>query len=211
MTKKRALIMVDLQNDFCQGGSLAVPGGDDVIPLANQLQDYFDCVVATQDWHPLEHMSFAANHSGHNIGEVMEINGSTQVLWPVHCVQDSKGAEFHPDLNTEVVNSIFHKGIDKTIDSYSAFFDNAHLRATGLGDYLKGEGVEEVYIMGLATDYCVKYSSLDAKHLGFDVFVIQDACRGVELQNGDILNALNEMKAAGIHLIHSSDIIKATA
>jgi len=204
---KKALILIDLQNDFCKGGSLAVPDGDLVIPIANQLQNYFDIIVATQDWHPHDHASFAVNHNGLQAGDVITLQGVQQVLWPAHCIQDTKGAEFHPDLNVHKVNKIFHKGTDKNIDSYSAFFDNAHLRATGLGDYLKDHHVQEVYIMGLATDYCVKYSALDAKALGFNVSVIEDACRGVELNEGDIAKALNEMRAAGIKLILTKDIV----
>lgn len=207
MTKKTALIMVDLQNDFCQGGSLAVPGGDEVVPLANRLQSRFDLVVATQDWHPHDHTSFAANHPGYAVGEVIDLDGADQVLWPVHCVQATQGSAFHPALNTEEVDRVFHKGVDKFIDSYSAFFDNAHQRATGLGDYLKNHGVEKVYLMGLATDYCVKFSALDAKHLGFDVYVIEDACRGVELHTGDVTRAFDEMRAAGIHLVKSSEVV----
>ncbi|RDI48800.1 bifunctional nicotinamidase/pyrazinamidase [Aquicella lusitana] len=209
MAKKKALIMVDLQNDFCEGGHLAVPGGDEVIPLANQLQDYFDLVVATQDWHPQDHMSFASNHPAYGIGDVIVVDEIPQVLWPDHCVQHSKGAEFHPDLNTQKIEKIFHKGTDKKIDSYSAFFDNAHRRSTGLGEYLRSKEIEDVYIMGLATDYCVKYSSLDAAHLGFNVYVIEDACRGVELNPGDVARSWEEMRESGAHVVHSSDILKA--
>lgn len=201
MIAKKALIMVDLQNDFCAGGNLAVPGGDEVIPMANQLQDCFDLIIATQDWHPQDHMSFASNHSGAKVGEVMMLDHFAQVLWPDHCVQGSKGAEFHPLLQTKHIHKIFHKGINKHIDSYSAFFDNAHKRATGLADYLREHGVSDVYIMGLATDYCVKFSSLDAAHEGFNVFVIKDACRGVELKAGDIERAFAEMQAAGVELV----------
>ncbi|OGT37508.1 MAG: nicotinamidase [Gammaproteobacteria bacterium RIFCSPHIGHO2_12_FULL_37_14] len=198
---KKALIMVDLQNDFCQHGSLAVPGGDEVILLANQLQAYFDLVVATQDWHPHDHTSFASHHPGHTAGEVISVNGLQQILWPIHCVQESKGAEFHPLLHTDSISKIFHKGIDKNIDSYSAFFDNAHRRSTGLSDYLKKEQVEDVYVMGLATDYCVNYSVLDAIREGFNVYVITDACRGVELNSGDIAKSMEEMKKAGARFV----------
>jgi nicotinamidase/pyrazinamidase len=206
---KNALIMVDLQNDFCHGGSLAVPGGDEVIPLANQLQlqSCFDLVVATQDWHPEDHMSFATNHPGHGTGDVIVVDEIPQVLWPRHCIQDSKGAAFHPALDLHKIDKIFHKGIEKKIDSYSAFFDNAHRRSTGLGDYLRSEGVDGVYIMGLATDYCVKYSSLDAVHLGFRVYVVEDACRGVELNPGDIAGSFEEMRLAGVHIINSKDVV----
>lgn len=209
MTPKKALIMVDLQNDFCAGGSLAVPEGEAVVPLANLLQDYFDLVVATQDWHPKAHTSFAINHPEHSLGDAIMINGMTQVLWPAHCIQESHGAAFHPELNLQKVHHIFQKGVDERIDSYSAFFDNAHLRSTGLGDFLRREQVTDVYIMGLATDYCVKYSSLDAAHLGFSVYVIEEACRGVELFHGDIARAFDEMRAAGVHLISLRDIVPA--
>lgn len=204
---KKALIMVDLQNDFCEGGRLAVPGGDEVIPLANQLQSKFDLVIATQDWHPRDHISFASNHRGHQIGEVLELGGVEQILWSDHCIQQSEGAALHPKLETSKIKKIFHKGVDKTIDSYSAFFDNAHKRSTGLGDYLRDEGVDEIYIIGLATDYCVKYSSLDAIELGFNVYLIEDACRGVELNLGDIHQALAEMQAAGVKIIQANSIL----
>lgn len=210
MAKKRALILIDLQNDFCPGGSLAVSHGDDVVPLANQLQEYFELVVATKDWHPKEHKSFASNHPEGVIGKSIILNGISQILWPDHCVQNSKGAELHPQLNTKKIKKFFHKGIDKEIDSYSAFFDNQHLRSTGLGDYLRSENVEEIFLAGLATDYCVKYSALDALHLGFQVYILQDACRGVELQQGDSARALDEMEAAGIKLIYVKDILQST-
>ncbi|HSW68898.1 MAG TPA: bifunctional nicotinamidase/pyrazinamidase [Gammaproteobacteria bacterium] len=208
---KKALILVDLQNDFCQGGNLAVPDGDAVIPLANQLQPHFDLVVATQDWHPQNHMSFASNHEGKKIGDTIKIHGFNQVLWPDHCVQNSKGAEFHPELNTDLIQHIFHKGTDRFVDSYSAFFDNEHLHTTGLGDYLVRLGVTKVYLMGLATDYCVKYSCLDAAKLNFSVYVIEDACRGVELHPGDVAKAMKEIQAAGVKLIESKQILSAAA
>lgn len=206
MNNKKALIIVDLQNDFCSGGALAVPGGDEVVPLANQLQAKFDLVVATQDWHPADHVSFAANHAGCVVGDVVMVDDIPQVLWPVHCVQEGKGAEFHPDFDTSHVKKIFHKGVDSKVDSYSAFYDNEHLRATGLTDYLRSQGVTDVYIMGLATDYCVKYSALDAAHDGFNVFVIVEGCRGVELNEGDTAKALNEMAAAGVQLCSAQEI-----
>lgn len=206
----KALLMVDLQNDFCHGGSLAVPGGDEVIPLANQLQETFDHVIATQDWHPHDHTSFAANHASYSVGDVIEVEHIQQILWPVHCVQNTKGAEFHGDLHIDKIKKIFHKGTDKNIDSYSAFFDNAHLKSTGLVDYLREQQIDEVYIMGLATDYCVKFSALDAAHLGLKVYVIQDACRAVKLHEDDEAQAFAEMKAAGVTLITVDDIVLAT-
>jgi nicotinamidase/pyrazinamidase len=203
---QKALILVDLQNDFCPGGKLAVPKGDEVIQIANELQAFFDVIIATLDWHPQDHVSFAANHPGTKIYDVIQVKGIQQILWPEHCVQGSKGAEFHPDLMTYKIEHIFHKGIEKDIDSYSTFFDNAHLRSTGLGDFLKDKKIDEIYLMGLATDYCVKYSALDAIHLGFTVYVIQDGCRGIDLKPGDIDKAFAEMTAAGVKLIQSKDL-----
>jgi len=199
--------MVDLQNDFCQGGSLAVPNGDDVVFLANQLQPHFHLVIATQDWHPANHTSFASNHPGHTVGEVIAIDGVEQVLWPDHCVEGTPGSAFHPALNTSHVNKIVYKGSDKTIDSYSAFFDNAHLRSTGLCDYLLEHGVHDIYIMGLATDYCVKYSCLDAAKLNLNVHVIVDACRGIDLQEGDIAKALQEMQQVGVKIVNMEEVL----
>ncbi len=204
-----ALIMVDLQNDFCPGGSLAVPEGDQIMPVINVLQSHFKLIVATQDWHPLDHASFAANHPGLAVGDVIEIAGAPQVLWPVHCVQASNGALFHALLDQTRVQHIVHKGIDPAIDSYSAFYDNAHQRSTGLYDYLKAENIHTVYIVGLATDYCVKYSALDAVKLGFTVYVIQDACRGVELTAGDSAAAYIEMQAAGVKLTDAASVLSA--
>ncbi|MHB1220582.1 MAG: bifunctional nicotinamidase/pyrazinamidase [Gammaproteobacteria bacterium] len=203
---KRALVLVDLQNDFCPGGKLPVEDGDKVIPLANQLQPKFELVVATQDWHPKDHMSFASNHDNAKIGETLMINNMPQIMWPAHCIRQTHGAAFHIDLDLNPETKIFYKGTDSQIDSYSAFFDNAHLRATGLAEYLRNEHVTDVYIMGLATDYCVKYSALDAVHTGFNVFVIEDACRGVELNSGDCAAAFEEMRQAGIKIVKSTDI-----
>ena len=203
----RALILIDLQNDFLPGGALAVREGDQVIPIANRLQGHFDRVVATQDWHPEGHESFAANHEGRQPGEVIDLHGLTQVLWPVHCTKGSLGAELAPDLETGSIDAVFRKGTDPEIDSYSGFFDNGRRRDTGLGDYLKAQGIQEVYILGLATDYCVRYSALDAASLGFDTYLITDGCRGVELQAGDIAGALREMEAHGVHLMESHEIV----
>lgn len=206
MKRNKALILIDLQNDFCEGGSLAVSEADVVISCANILQEKFDFIVATKDWHPKEHVSFAENHPGKSIGDAIIVNGVEQRLWPVHCVQHTPGAEFHPELNTSRIKQIFFKGSDKTVDSYSAFFDNKHLRETGLGHYLKASQIEEVYLMGLATDYCVKYSCLDAISLGFNTFVVEDACRGVECQRGDVKNAFSAMQAKGAYLIKVNDL-----
>jgi nicotinamidase/pyrazinamidase len=200
----KALIVVDIQNDFLPGGTLPVPRGDEIIPVANELQEQFDLVLATQDWHPPNHGSFAANHPGKKPGDRIMLDGIEQILWPVHCVQNTKGAEFAPRLNTKQVARVFQKGTDSKIDSYSAFFDNAHRRATGLGDYLKQRSVNDVYLLGLALDYCVKYSALDARELGFNTHVIVDACRGIALEAGDLDRALNEMKRAGAALLQKS-------
>jgi len=201
-----ALILVDLQNDFLPGGALAVPHGDEVIPLADELQSRFDVVVATKDWHPSNHGSFAANHPGKKPGDRIILDGIEQILWPVHCVQNTKGAEFAPSFDTSRIAHVFHKGIDPSIDSYSTFFDNAHRRHTGLAHYLEKRGINNFYLMGLALDYCVKYSALDARQLGLNTHVILDGCRGIELEPGNIGRALDEMKRAGAVLLKSSDL-----
>jgi nicotinamidase/pyrazinamidase len=201
-----ALIIVDLQNDFLPGGALAVPHGDEVIPLANELQRKFELVLATKDWHPADHGSFAANHPGKKTGDRITLDGIEQILWPVHCVQNTHGAEFAPSFETERIAHIFHKGVERNIDSYSTFFDNAHRRHTGLADYLKKRSVKDIYLMGLALDYCVKYSVLDARQLGLNSYVILNGCRGIELEPGDSDRALEEMKRAGAVLLKSSEL-----
>jgi nicotinamidase/pyrazinamidase len=204
----RALILIDLQNDFLPGGALAVPGGDAVIPIANRLQRDFELVGLTQDWHPPNHASFAANHPGKAVGEVIELHGLSQVLWPVHCVQHSPGAAFAPGLHTERVSHVAQKGTDPNIDSYSGFFDNGRRKATTLAEFLRARAVRELYMFGLATDYCVKYSALDARQLGFTVFLCADACRGVNLKPDDSAQALSELQAAGVQLISSEDLAR---
>ncbi len=204
----KALILVDLQNDFCPGGALAVKEGDQIVQIANELQKHFDLVVATQDWHPANHGSFAANHEGKSVGDIINLDGIDQILWPVHCVQDSPGAEFVAYLDSSKVDRIFQKGTDPMIDSYSAFFDNHHRKSTGLADYLKEKGVYELYIAGLATDYCVKFTALDAQKSGFKTTVIEDGCRGVDLEPGDVNRALEEMKKAGVNVVQSDSILK---
>ena len=201
-----ALILVDLQNDFMPGGALAVPHGNEVVPLADELQQRFDLVVATKDWHPPDHGSFAANHPGKKPGDRIILDGIEQILWPVHCVQNTPGAEFAPRFDTSAIAHVFHKGTERNIDSYSTFFDNAHRRHTGLAHYLKERSIEEIYLMGLALDYCVKYSVLDARQLGLTTYVILDGCRGIELEPGDIGRALDEMKRAGAILLKSSEL-----
>lgn len=202
----KALILVDIQNDFLPGGALPVPEGDAVVPVANRVQPAFDLIVATQDWHPAEHGSFAANHPNRKAGEVIDLGGLPQVLWPVHCVQNTGGAAFAPGLETRRITRIFPKGTDAGIDSYSGFFDNGHRKATGLGDYLRERGVTDVYVLGLATDYCVKATALDARQLGFATHVIVDGCRGVNLSTGDVDRAIEAMRAGGVRVVQSADL-----
>lgn len=202
-----ALILVDLQNDFLPGGALAVPGGDEVVPIANRLIPGFELVVATQDWHPRDHASFAANHSKREVGDVIKVEGLDQVLWPVHCVQQTLGAAFAASLNMDGVHRVFQKGTDARYDSYSGFFDNGHQAATGMGDYLQAAGVQRVIVMGLATDYCVKFTVLDALQLGFETVLIEDGCRGVELNEGDVQTALADMHAAGAQIWNSARVM----
>lgn len=211
--KMRALIVVDIQNDFCKNGALAVPDGDAVVPVANRIMDKFDLVVATQDWHPVNHKSFRSNNDVPDDEIVGELNGVPQVWWPTHCVQGHLGAEFHPNLSTNKVAAIFRKGMNPQVDSYSGFFDNQAIfngrttrAATGLEAYLKGMDVSEVYCAGLATDYCVKYTALDAKLCGFRTRVVADACRGVNLNPGDDEAAFDEMSKAGIQIVFAKDM-----
>jgi len=205
-----ALILIDIQNDFIPGGSLAVRDGDAVVPIANRLMPLFNLIVATQDWHPADHESFASNHDGKKPGDVIDLHGLEQVLWPDHCVQGSKGAEFHPDLDGRRLSHVFRKGTDPEIDSYSGFFDNGHRKATGLGDYLKAEGVTDIWMLGIATDYCVRYSALDALRLGFRTHLVVDGCRGVDLNAGDVDRAIEEMIEAGVRMVMSEDVAKRT-
>ena len=201
-----ALIIVDIQNDFLPGGTLAVPNGDEIIPIANRIASMFDLVVATQDWHPRDHGSFAANHSGKNVGDVIDLNGLDQVLWPVHCVQGTPSAAFASELDTSRFARVFQKGTDPAVDSYSGFFDNGRRQATGLADYLKEQAVRDVYILGLATDYCVKFTVLDAADLGFNTFLIKDACRAVNLHPDDAATAIREMQSAGVTVVSSAKL-----
>ena len=202
----RALVLVDIQNDFLPGGALPVPDGDAIIEVVNDLQLRFDLVVATQDWHPHDHGSFAANHPGRRAGDVIDLNGLRQVLWPAHCVQGTRGAAFVGLLHTGRIDRVFQKGADPAIDSYSGFFDNGHRRSTGLADYLKAEGVTDVYTAGLATDYCVKFTALDARKLGFNTHVIEDACRGVNLRPTDSREALEELRRTGVEVLQSHQV-----
>lgn len=201
--KRQALILVDLQNDFVEGGSLAVPGGNEVIAIANDLMPRFDLVVATQDWHPRDHRSFASQNAGMAIGQLFELNGLPQIAWPDHCVQGTRGAEFVSALDHSSIHEVVQKGMDPGIDSYSGFFDNGHRKSTGLADLLRKHKITSVAVMGLATDYCVRFTALDAIDQGFETSLIVDACRGVELQPGDIDKAIQQMKDAGVYLTTS--------
>lgn len=203
----RALVLVDIQNDFCPHGALPVSEGDLVVPVANRLMPHFDLVVATQDWHPPDHISFAVNHPGRVPGEVVTVQGKPQILWPVHCVRETRGAAFVPDLNAARIDRVFHKGTEVLRDSYSGFFDNDHVSATGLEEFLRGRLVRDLYVAGLATDYCVKFTVLDACQLGFRTHLILDACRGVNSHAGDVEQALAEMKQSGAIILRSSNII----
>ncbi len=199
----KALIVVDVQNDFVEGGALAVTGGKAIVPIVNALMSHFDLVVATQDWHPANHKSFAVNQIGRSIGEVIDLNGLSQVLWPVHCVAGSYGAEFVNELDSKRFEAVFRKGVDSEIDSYSGFFDNGKLKRTGLSGYLKDKSVEQVYVCGLATDYCVKATALDAHYEGFKTFVLSSACAGVNLNPQDSQQALEALSLAGVGILSS--------
>ncbi|WP_034920025.1 bifunctional nicotinamidase/pyrazinamidase [Gillisia sp. CAL575] len=200
----KALVIIDLQNDFIPGGSLAVHGGDEIVPIINELQHKFDLVIATQDWHPLDHSSFAENHSGNKEFEVIKLNGIDQTLWPVHCVQNSKGAAFSPELNSEKIEAIFRKGTNKEIDSYSGFYDNAHLKSTGLSGYLKDKGVTKLYFCGLAADYCVYYSIMDALNEGFEAILIEDATKAISEEK--FIEAKKDILRAGGGIIISKEL-----
>jgi nicotinamidase/pyrazinamidase len=199
----KALIIVDVQNDFCPGGALPVREGDRVVPVINHIQPRFDLVVATQDWHSADHGSFAANHPGRQPGDQIELAGLPQILWPVHCVQGTPGAELHPAVDHTRIARIFQKGTDPKVDSYSGFFDNGRRAVTGLDQFLKDQDVNEIYVCGLATDYCVKFTALDAVALGFKTHLIADATRGVELHPGDVQRAIDEMRERGVNVEQS--------
>jgi nicotinamidase/pyrazinamidase len=201
-----ALVLVDIQNDFCPGGALAVADGDAVVAVANALSPRYQLVVATQDFHPPSHLSFAVNHAGKKPYDLIQLGGLPQVLWPAHCVQGTNGAELHPELDLSHVRRVFPKGTDERIDSYSGFFDNGHQKATGLGEYLKDAGVTSIVVLGLATDYCVKWTALDARQLGFGVSVVEDGCRGVALRPDDVPEALAELSAAGVEIVRSREL-----
>ena len=197
---KTALLVIDVQNDFCPAGALAVVGGNEIIPHINEEMAKYDCVVLTQDWHPKGHSSFATSHEGKNPLELIKMPYGDQVLWPDHCIQGSKGAEFHPDLNIEQANAIIRKGSNPFIDSYSAFFENDRKTSTGLDGYLKSIEIEKISLVGLATDFCVNYSAQDAANLGYKVSVLEKMCRAIDL-NGSLAAAKSEMQNCGVEFI----------
>ncbi|MBW4962656.1 bifunctional nicotinamidase/pyrazinamidase [Sulfitobacter sp. CW3] len=197
MTK--ALIVIDVQNDFCPGGALEVPQGDEIIERINDLMADVDAVILTQDWHPARHSSFASSHAGKGPYEMIEMPYGPQVLWPDHCVQGTNGGQFHADLNDTAADLIIRKGYNPDIDSYSAFFENDHTTPTGLDGYLRSRGITDLVIVGLALDFCVNYSAVDAAKLGFNVEVRQDLCRAIDL-NGSLAAAIDGMVAAGVTL-----------
>ncbi len=201
-----ALLIVDVQNDFCPGGALEVENGERIISIINELSKQFDTVLQTQDWHPVDHSSFASNHNNKEPFETTETDYGEQVLWPDHCVQGSNGAAFHPGLNTTNSQLIIRKGFRKDIDSYSAFFENDHQTSTGLTGYLKDRSIETLYICGLATDFCIKWSALDGIKEGFEIFAIEDAVAGIDLE-GSAAQAWNEMEEAGAKKISSNDLL----
>ena len=203
----KAFIVVDLQNDFLPGGALAVKQGNEIIPVIDKLlKAPFDLKIASKDWHPRDHGSFAENH-GKKPGEHVTLAGTDQILWPVHCVQGTHGSEFAPGWDVSQIQKIIYKGTSAEIDSYSTFFDNGHRKSTGLQDFLKEKNITEIYLAGLATDYCVKYSALDACRLGFKVYVIQDACRAVNLLPDDGQKALDELRSAGVDILNSEGLL----
>jgi nicotinamidase/pyrazinamidase len=200
------LVAVDPQNDFCPEGALAVPNGDDVIPVLNRLGAVFDHVVITQDWHPPDHTSFASAHPGREPFETIEVSYGTQILWPDHCVQGSRGAEFHWDFSLSRAQVIIRKGYDRQIDSYSAFYENDKKTPTGLTGYLRNRGLDRVFLAGLALDFCVHYSAMDAVREGFEVVIVEDGCRAIDLE-GSLARAMSDMAAAGVTFITSDAIV----
>jgi len=200
ISDRDVLLVIDVQNDFCTGGALAVPGGEKVVPAINRIAAKFTNVVLTQDWHPGDHVSFAPNHAGKQPFQTIELDYGTQVLWPTHCVQGTAGAEFHGQLEITRANLVVRKGFRRGIDSYSALFENDHRTPTGLLGYLRERELKTVFIAGLALDFCVRFSAEDARKAGFEVAVIEDACRGIDL-DGSLARALSTMRDAGIELI----------
>ena len=201
----KALLLIDIQNDFLPGGALAVPEGDAILPLVNQLQEQFGLVVATQDWHPQNHKSFASQHTGRQVFDTIQLQGLEQVLWPDHCVQGTAGADFSAELRMQKVEAIFRKGMNPEIDSYSGFYDNGHLKSTGLADYLRGKGVTDIYLAGLAADYCVYFSAKDALQEGFKAHIIEDATRAISPEGFEKAKA--DIEAGGGEIVQSSSLL----
>ncbi|WP_181306321.1 bifunctional nicotinamidase/pyrazinamidase [Rufibacter sp. XAAS-G3-1] len=201
----KALLLIDIQNDFIPGGALAVPEGEAILPIVNALQPHFDVVVATQDWHPAHHKSFASQHTGKEVFDTTQLNGLEQVLWPDHCLQGTAGAEFSPQLEMNRVEAIFRKGTDPQIDSYSGFYDNGHLKSTALAEYLKGKDVTDVYLVGLAADFCVAFTALDALQEGFKTYFIEDATRAINAQGFEKAKA--QIMAKGGQFIQSTRLL----
>lgn len=203
--KQSCLIVVDVQNDFCPGGALAVPRGDEVVPLVNRLAARFENLVLTQDWHPRGHASFASSHPGRKPFETLELAYGSQVLWPDHCVQGTQGAAFHPDLDATRAQLVIRKGYHQEIDSYSAFLEADRKTSTGLAGYLRERGLKSLYVCGLATDFCVAWTALDGRRAGFEVCVVEDASRGIDLE-GSLARAWNELAGAGVKRAASASL-----
>ena len=204
--KKTALLIVDVQNDFLAGGALEVTDGDAIIPIINKLQYKFDTIITTQDWHPGDHKSFASQHKKNSVGDIVNLNGIKQYLWPDHCVENTYGSEIALKLNQSKIEKVIQKGNNPEIDSYSGFFENDKKTKTELDDYLKQHEIDTIYICGLATDYCVKFTANDSSTLGYKTYLIEDACRGVNISPIDSELAISEMKQSGVTVISSKDI-----
>lgn len=202
----RALLVIDIQNDFCPDGRLPVPGGDQIVPIVNRLSNAFEHVLFTQDWHPAGHWSFASSHQSRQPYDSIELAYGDQILWPDHCIQGSRGAEFHPDLDTTRGELIIRKGFRKEIDSYSAFFENDQETSTGLTGYLRERGIDTLYLAGLALDFCVHFSAVDGRKQGFDVVVIEDACRAIDTQ-GSLDQAMSRMRESGAAFATADDVL----
>jgi len=202
----KTLIIIDVQNDFMPGGSLEVPHGNMIVPVINEVQSYFDLVVATQDWHPKNHKSFASNHYGKKSLDKMVLNGVLQTLWPDHCTQGSYGAELHRDIESNRIAAIFRKGMDPEVDSYSGFYDNNHQLSTGLAGYLKEKGASEIYFCGLAADICVYYTILDSIHEGFSATLIEDASQPLYVEKFDDIKC--DIAKLGVHIVKSNEFYK---
>ena len=200
-----ALVLIDIQNDFCPGGALAVDKGDEIVVISNKIQEQFKIKIITQDWHPSTHKSFASNHEGKEPLSTVEMFYGQQVLWPNHCIQGTEGSKFHSKLITDSADLIIRKGFRPEIDSYSAFFENDQKTPTGLDGYLKSRGVNKIYLCGLALDFCVYFSAIDGAELGYNVNVVQDACRAIDL-DGSLEKSLNDMKSKGVKILSTSDL-----